>query len=153
MFWVLIIIGLVIGIVGGIYTYWTCSETDIKVFHRPISVFIAFIGIVIIFSSFFVTAQGELFRKQIFAGAKKGYWLVTDDSGGKVMRHWILENGYVQGCSQTDGWKFFDAVGNLHYVSGDSHVAQLVNDSLYVVEFKKTFKKDYNIPEDQLTLK
>jgi len=153
MFYVVLIIGILVLIGGGIYVGWTVNQNDIAVLHRPGSIFIAFLGLIIIISSFFVTAQGELFRKQIFAGAKKGYWIVTDDSGGRVMRHWLLEDGYVQGCSQTDGWKFYDTDGNLHYVSGDSHVAKLKNDPYYIAEFKKTFKKNYNIPEDQPTLK
>ncbi len=160
MFYLIALMGTIVAAIGGFYVYWTVHDNKEDLVrnhkynkHLFQSCIIMSIGITLIVFAFIGTAHGELIIKQIFAGGKKGYWLITDDSGGKVMRHWILEKGYVKTCSQTDGWKFSDANGNLHYVSGDSHVAQLKNDPDYVEEFRKTFKKLYSIPEDQPTLK
>jgi len=107
------------------------------------------------------TPQGKLHWKQLTATASGGNWLVIDNSGGETLRHWLLEDIFVQSSSQSDGWEFYDECGNLCYVSGDAFVMRIntdldeqiyhnnTNDPQFAITFRQKYKKIYNIPEDQ----
>ena len=96
------------------------------------------------------TGGGSLAVKQFFASSKTGQWLVVDNSGGKTMRHWVLESGYVEAHTGGAGWQFYDAKGNLCYVAGDAFVMQILQP---LPEFLKDYKKLYNIPTEAEALK
>lgn len=93
------------------------------------------------------TGGGDLAWKKFFSSSTHGTWLIVDNSGGKTMRHWVLEQGFVEPHEGGAGWQFYDAGGNLCYVGGDTFVLQ-VKSSL-----PSDFKKKYNIPDEQETLK
>jgi hypothetical protein len=92
------------------------------------------------------TPQGQLWFKKFTATASGGNWLVIDNSGGETLRHWLLEDIFVESSSQSDGWQFYDDCGNLCYVSGDAFVMR-INDDLR--DFRENYKGTYNIPKDQ----
>lgn len=104
----------------------------------------------IIFGLGLTTASGQLKVKKLFASTTSSQWLIVDASGGKIMRHWILENGFVESVTDSDGWQFYDGEGNLCYVGGDSFIMKI---NIPLDSFRKDYKKLYNIPEDQAALK
>lgn len=96
------------------------------------------------------TPQGELYWLQ-FTASTGGNWLVVDNSGGKTMRHWILEDSYVNSSTQSDGWQFYDSEGNGPiYVSGDSFLMRI---GVGMDEFLRGYKGKYGIPSDQEALR
>jgi len=96
----------------------------------------------------FFTPQTQMYWIKFTAGAKKGTWLVVDNSGGKTLRHWVLYNNYVKGCDQTDGWEFYAESCAPCYVGGDSFVGKITKEQ---IEGDK-YKKQFNIPEDNIAL-
>ena len=141
MFWIMVFIG-VVGFI--LCCLWFMNVKE----HRVYAVIVALLCAVLFFGAFF-TAQGTIYRKQLLASAKKGNWLVIDNSGGETLRHWVLKKSYVKGSDQSDGWQFYDKIGNLCYVSGDCFVMR-INHPLE--EFQVSYKKEYNIPEIQEAL-
>jgi len=94
------------------------------------------------------TAQTKLVWINFTAGAQKGIWLVIDNSGGKTLRHWVLYEGYVDGCKETDGWEFFAESCSPCKVGGDSFVGKISKEQL----INDDYKRQFNIPEDQEAL-
>jgi len=94
------------------------------------------------------TAQTKMAWINFTAGANTGIWLVTDNSGGETLRHWVLHDGYVDGCTQTDGWEFFAESCSPCKVGGDSFVGKISKDQL----INDKYKRQFNIPEDQEAL-
>jgi hypothetical protein len=107
------------------------------------------LGVVLFVGSFF-TATGQMAVSKLLAGTNNGTWLVIDNSGGDTLRHWVIEDGYVESSSQSDGWQFLDTNGNLCYVSGDAFVMRITEP---LDEFKSRYKSAYNIPVEQDALK
>lgn len=93
------------------------------------------------------TAQTKMYWINFIVGTKTGTWIVIDNSGGKTMRHWILLNNYVKACDQTDGWEFFAESCSPCKVGGDAFVGKITEE-----QAKGDYKKQFNIPEDQITL-
>ena len=89
----------------------------------------------------------------IIAGGKKGNWVVIDNSGGEILRHWVLTDAYVESAPNSDGWRFYDGTGtdttgdNLCYVGGDAHVEKI---AIPMDQFLSRYKKVLNIPEEQV---
>jgi hypothetical protein len=104
----------------------------------------------IVFALGWTTPQGQLVWTGLVASGKHGNWLIIDESGGITKRHWILEDGYIESETSSDGWKFTDRYGNICRVSGDSYNMRIEQD---LNEFLKTYKEYYNIPEGQKALK
>lgn len=146
MFWLLLIIGVVVIVAGFALTIW--ANDNIRALIVP-GVLVIILGFVIAVGSFF-TASGKMQVAKLLAGTKTGTWLVIDNSGGETLRHWVIENGYVESSSQSDGWQFYDSQNNLCYVSGDAFVMRVTEP---LGEFKGRYKQDYNIPEEQRALK
>jgi len=101
---------------------------------------------IVLFISAWFTPTGHLIYLKLWAGSKSGNWLIVDCSGGKTMRHWIIQNGYVRSSDQSDGWAFYDHNNNLCYIGGDTFIMKIEQP---IDEFVKNYKKLYNIPEDQ----
>lgn len=140
MFWILLVVGIVIAFIGVLL--WSKNmPKDGKA--------VIIIGVAVVILGFF-TPQGKMALKKLWAGSTSSEWLIIDNSGGETMRHWVLEGGYAESSSQSDGWQFYDNEGNLCYVSGDAFVMK-INQPLE--EFLKTYKDMYNIPKDQVALK
>lgn len=139
MFWVL----MVAGIVGVALCFLWYRETK-----RQIAVVVGAVCILLFFLSW-LTPQGEAYWLQLVASGKSGNWIVVDNSGGKTLRHWILEDSYVGSAHQSDGWKFTASDG-ISYVSGDAYVGRI---NRPLEEFLKDYKERYNIPEDQEPLR
>ena len=138
MFWILIGIGAIAGVFTGI---WIFSEPR----HRKASIPIMLICIAMIISAWF-TPQGHMYWQELNASANTGNWLVIDNSGGKTLRHWILEDSYVQSSDDSDGWKFYDSKGNGPiYVSGDAFVMR-INEPLEA--FRLNYHELYNVPSE-----
>lgn len=104
----------------------------------------------VIFGASWFTAQGQMVVVRLMASGSNGNWLVIDNSGGKTMRHWVIEGGYVESSSQSDGWQFRDSNGNLCYVSGDAFVIRITEP---LDQFQSTYKVKFNIPVEQKALK
>ena len=103
-------------------------------------------------SGYFLTQTGgfELGLRKMQADYARGTWLIIDNSGGETLRHWVVESGYVESSTQSDGWQFYDDAGNLCYVSGDAFVMR-VNENRET--FDQTYRARFAIPSDQIALK
>jgi hypothetical protein len=118
--------------------------------YKKISLGLLVLSVLLVFSAL-GTPKGNLVLVKLTASTKSGNWIVVDNSGGETMRHWILENSYVESSDRSDGWEFYDSKGNGPiYVSGDSFVMK-INEPLEV--FKEDYKQKYNIPKSQFALK
>lgn len=142
MFTLLAILSAIVIIGGGIWFF----NDDL---HRIFSAIVVVVGVIILVGAF-QTPQGQLQWKQLVASSQSGNWLVIDNSGGETLRHWVLEGGYTESSSQSDGWQFYDTNGNLCYVSGDAFVMK-INQPLE--DFLVTYKQRYHIPEELPALK
>jgi len=152
MFWLLVVTGLLIAIFCGVGLLHEHSQFDPPTSSTlRNSLFLGcFVGVAL-FCSAFATAQGKLYVQKLIASSRTGNWLIIDNSGGVTLRHWVLEQGYVESSDQSDGWQFFDGRGNGPcYVSGDAYVMK-INEPL--AEFMKDYREEYNIPEEQKALK
>lgn len=136
MFAPLLISGIIVVIIGGAWLY----NRD---YRHPGAIIVLAFGLILMGGSF-ITPQGSLYWKQFTASGKSGNWMVIDNSGGETLRHWVLEGGYVESSSQSDGWQFYDAKGNLQYVSRDAHVMR-INEPFD--EFLENYRELYNVPE------
>ena len=137
MFGILAIISACAIIGGGI---WFFNDEPRRLFSSILVV----VGVIILVIAF-QTPQGQLQWKQLVASSQSGNWLVIDNSGGETLRHWVLEDGYAESSSQSDGWQFYDVNGNLCYVSGDAFVMK-INQPLE--DFLVIYKRRYNIPSE-----
>ena len=101
--------------------------------------------------TYFITTTGtfEFGLRKTQAWARHGSWLITDNSGGQCLRHWVIRNSYVESSQQSDGWQFTDEDGNLCYVSGDAFVMRINED---LDEFLKDYRVKYAIPTEQPAL-
>ncbi len=142
MFWVLEVVG-VLGAIASIM--WIVQA---KGGLRVLASFLTVVALAIAMLGW-MTPQGNLYWKKLWASASTGNWLVVDNSGGETMRHWILCASYVKGSDQSDGWQFLDLDGNLCYISGDAFVMRI---SEPLEPFLETYRQRYNIPPDQVAL-
>lgn len=140
MFWILVMIGG-LGLAGCVWWYFE-SKSSIAVLVGVVCLAIFVWG--------WMTPQGQVYYVQLVASGKTGNWLVIDNSGGKTLRHWILEDSYVGSSDQSDGWKFESDIDGLSYVSGDAYVGRIKRP---LADFLKDYKARYNIPKDQEPLK
>jgi len=162
MFWLCIIGGILVSLGIGVTILIDAhgevvrqnSKADGEKTIRSAALWIAAACVVIMLSAFSCgyryTTQGQMYWARIAAGASGGDWLVIDNSGGKTMRHWLLEKKIVKSSSLSDGWEFIDSQGNVIYLGGD---ALLVRINSTVKEFRKTYKVRFNIPADQEVLR
>lgn len=146
MFTLLILVALV-GVIGGAIVWYLGTDSR-HTGAQGLGITGIIVGLVCLVIAF-NTAGGKLAIQQFFASGATGNWLVIDNSGGETMRHWVLQNGYCESSSQSDGWQFYDANNNLCYVSGDAFVMRIGQD---LNAFYKTYKSEYNIPEEQEAL-
>ncbi len=138
MFWILIILA-VCCIAGCVYFY----------FEKQVNkALICGIAAFVLFTSGWLTPQGQMYWAQLIATGMTGNWIVVDNSGSKTMRHWILKESYVGSSDQSDGWKFLSADG-VAYVGGDAFVLRIEEP---LEEFLKDYRVKYNIPENLTAL-
>ena len=134
---------LLVGIIGGIFCLIGINAKTDKLHRRQCCVGFVFC-LALVIGSFF-TAQGNMVVLKLIAGSKNANWLVIDNSGGETLRHWVIEDGYVESSSQSDGWQFYDQNG-LCYVSGDAYVMKI---DTPLGDFLQHYKSTYNIPSEQ----
>ena len=94
------------------------------------------------------TPQTKLAWINFVASSQKGTWLIIDNSGGETLRHWILYEGYVDGCRQTDGWEFFAESCSPCKIGGDAFVGRISKNQLE----NDAYKQQFNIPKNQEAL-
>lgn len=142
---IVLFIASICGVVACLVWTWMAYE-DNKKSHMVLSVILAVV-LVVVSVVLFNTAQVHLYWTKFKVGAKKGTWIVVDNSGGKTLRHWILYDNYVKGADQTDGWEFFAESCSPCYVGGDAFVGKITREQI-----DGDYRRQFNIPADQEAL-
>jgi len=72
-------------------------------------------------------------------------------SAGKTLFFENEAEGLFSSSTQSDGWQFFDSIGNGPiYVSGDAFVMRI---GIPLENFLPNYKRQYNIPQEQEALR
>jgi len=137
----LIVIIFGFGLIGSVC--WFIAEEN----QRKYSSICAVLCLIFVIGSFF-TASGEIYKTRLFSGTVKGSWLIIDQNGGKVMRHWVIEKTYPKDADNSDGTQFMGKDGLVSVGTG----ATIIQITEPFNNFLKTYKLKYGIPEEQIAL-
>jgi hypothetical protein len=69
--------------------------------------------------------QTEIAAQGGFFASHDAPYVVRNDSGGRIMDVWVLENTFVMEGEHGAGFQFVDSAGNVVHLGGDARIIRL----------------------------